>query len=179
MNKELKYLSNYLPYDVEFTNKIPIGNTVQKFKLTPHHLIGSDWSKNKLILRPLSFLTKEIEINGIKIIPIIELAKICFYVENLDGFITKENCILKTETKYGNKWSAKFNIPCSQDKYQTYEFWCFESGHSTLEFRFNQFVHGREHGHALNHIIEMICKCYELHLDIDFLIQKEKAIACF
>ena len=55
---ELYQLAFYLPYNVEFTNNIPLGKTTQKFKLTPRHLIGSDWSKNKLILKSISDITK-------------------------------------------------------------------------------------------------------------------------
>lgn len=128
------------------------------------------------ILRLLSDLAKEIEINGEKIIPIIELAKICFYVENKEGLITKENCELRFEPEFGNHWYAKFKIPFYKDENQTYEFWCFESGHGTLEFRWNQFIYGQTHGHALNHTIEMIDKLKEMHFDIYFLIKKGLAI---
>ena len=76
MKWELKDLSYYLAYGIEFTSMVKLGDTVQKFKLSAHHLIGSDWFKNKLILRPYSDLIKEIEIKGEKFIPIVELAKL-------------------------------------------------------------------------------------------------------
>lgn len=73
---ELKYLANYLPYNI-----IGISPSGNKFYLsTSSNMLGKGIeSRNidtflndefKLILRPLSDLTKEIEVNGERFVPI-------------------------------------------------------------------------------------------------------------
>jgi hypothetical protein len=76
----LEHLSPYLPYKLEvkiFDDRIKVMNATNSSS-TYWVGIGAcvKWSENcKPILRPLSDLTKEIEYNGEKFVPIIEIAK--------------------------------------------------------------------------------------------------------
>jgi hypothetical protein len=82
MKLELKHLAPYLPYElngiVEYSE-----DDKQIIKLHTedgqNNVVGiADWFRGytcKPILRPLSDLTKEIEVNGEKFVPIVELAK--------------------------------------------------------------------------------------------------------
>tara|TARA_R110000822_G_scaffold113027_1_gene244100 strand:+ start:124 stop:558 length:435 start_codon:yes stop_codon:yes gene_type:complete len=70
MKLELKYLSAYLPYGLKFDGKrngwVNFDGSVKN--LCPMDLDGR-WEVIKPILRPLSDLTKEIEVNGEKFVP--------------------------------------------------------------------------------------------------------------
>lgn len=78
MKLELKHLAGYLPYELECT-------TIHSRYKDNYKLIGLDFSgctfkdfelfyfRIKPILRPLSDLTKEIEVNGEKFVPNIKL----------------------------------------------------------------------------------------------------------
>ena len=100
MELELKHLSAYLPYGLKGL-KISKGN----FKTDPNieeiidltiSDIGAFLKKRyhviscKPILRPLSMLDKEIEVNGERFIPMIKLAKIQF--PNVDFTIENDYC---------------------------------------------------------------------------------------
>lgn len=69
---ELKYLAGYLPYDV----KIARFTHEDIYKRIEYSLRGNNidevvqYNNLKPILRPLSDLTKEIEVNGMKFVPI-------------------------------------------------------------------------------------------------------------
>ena len=78
MKLELKHLAAYLPYNLR---GFDIGNTVK----TVHGIEGNEVKFEHTsifidvflpVLHPISDLTKEIEINGKIIIPIVELAKL-------------------------------------------------------------------------------------------------------
>lgn len=83
MKLELKHLSPYLPYGLRFINPSgDYGFLKPSFELTginykKIHLVGfslpQDLWKFKPILRPLSDLAKEIEVNGEKFVPIDKL----------------------------------------------------------------------------------------------------------
>jgi len=81
---EIKHLAGYLPYDVQaintFKNKVEIlglqkgnesvNNSLWSFKHTNGDYIQGYLYECKPILRPLSDLTKEIEVNGDRLVPI-------------------------------------------------------------------------------------------------------------
>jgi len=89
MKLELKHLAGYLPYNLkvmseygEFSeidsvyfskdeHKRPSLNLMVSY--APKGFRGSNYDRIKPILRPLSDLTKEIEVNGIKMNPLINL----------------------------------------------------------------------------------------------------------
>jgi hypothetical protein len=87
MELEIKHLAGYLPYVVKMygengiTTLCAISNqrgfqikALDRFGRVEHVSLF----KNKIILHPLSDLINEIEINGEKFVPIIELAKLFF-----------------------------------------------------------------------------------------------------
>ena len=86
MKLELKHLASYLPYGIEvlFEYTSSFKNQQNYFKTeTLSHLNISIVGKkryglasSKLLLRPLSQLTEEIEHNGVKFVPMIELKKL-------------------------------------------------------------------------------------------------------
>jgi len=78
MKLELKHLSPYLPYELkircgEISHPILTCSDTNEFEIAIKEVFIN--SAYKPILRPLSDLTKEIEINGEKFVPIVELAK--------------------------------------------------------------------------------------------------------
>ena len=80
---ELKYIAPYLPYKVEYESNGEI-ETLKSVD-TGLKMVNFGWGNAKKfeeikpILRPLSGLTKKIEVNGERFIPIISLSR---YVDN-------------------------------------------------------------------------------------------------
>jgi hypothetical protein len=132
MKLELKHLSAYLPYGLKvgtdsgkvallkneglrFFINIPYKGGMVNQSYEPKLLQNSDW---KPILRPLSDLTKEIEHDGEKFVPIVELfqkAYFSIYNHNYDGsdfqFHTNGgygvSCL---ETVLNNKYGYGFTV---------------------------------------------------------------------
>ena len=76
MKLELKHLAPYLPYNLK-VSKLHVMHTCLGIG-SIDHILTTQKEAYKPILRPLSDLTKEIEINGEKFVPIVELAKIAY-----------------------------------------------------------------------------------------------------
>jgi len=72
MQLELKHYAAYLSYNVECKRSNSEGNI---FLLNTETINFAVKNKDLLILRPLSDLNKEIEANGEKLVPIVELLK--------------------------------------------------------------------------------------------------------
>jgi hypothetical protein len=72
MKLELKHLAGYLPYGLKYKCN---GNIYYYEHCSTRDF---DYENSKPILRPLSDLTKEIEVNGEKFVPIIVLAKMAY-----------------------------------------------------------------------------------------------------
>jgi|SRR6478736_318548 len=78
---ELKHISPYLPYGLRIANKSLKGHILKTYFMEEdnHNDCGITnviYGANQIpILRPLSDLTKEIEVNGEKLVPIIEILK--------------------------------------------------------------------------------------------------------
>ncbi len=71
MKLELKHLAPYLPYGLNLKINTPFGTTDRKFEIDCGHDFNLHLSECNIkpILRPLSDLTKEIEVNGEKFVP--------------------------------------------------------------------------------------------------------------
>lgn len=93
MKLELKHLAAYLPYSVNLKSNdgrllsVMTGIQYPYIECTLEHNIANHFSNFSLILRPLADLTKEIEVNREKFIPIHRLKQggtdiVDFYVEN-------------------------------------------------------------------------------------------------
>lgn len=76
MKLELKHLAAYLPYELSFYWEDYQGDQKTPWVLKASSIEFVLANQNKPILRPLSDLTKEIEINEKKFVPKIELEKI-------------------------------------------------------------------------------------------------------
>ena len=79
MNLEIKHLSPYLPFDLKYASNQNFDIKISKWelKMVEHQIKiindGKFENDYKPILRPLSDLTKEIEVNGEKFIPVEKL----------------------------------------------------------------------------------------------------------
>jgi len=79
MKLELKYLAGYLPYDLNtrylLSNVVNIDQFMDELRYKKLTAANCDFVLQfcKPILRPLSDLTKKIEVNGEKFVPIIKL----------------------------------------------------------------------------------------------------------
>ena len=69
MKLELKHLAPYLPYELKFTDSV--SKTI--WTLMPANIAVFNYAFHKPILYPLSDLTKEIECNGEKFVPVEKL----------------------------------------------------------------------------------------------------------
>ncbi len=86
MKLELKHVAGYLPYSIIVVeNDTKDKKTVYGADISVIYFeqdMGNFYNEIKPILRPLSDLTKEIEVNREKFVPIIELCKIAYdYLE--------------------------------------------------------------------------------------------------
>ena len=103
MKLELKHLAGYLPYGLKIhLTQFMQENIIVMKGVTVYKDVITVWSefsgygdvyKKKLILLPLSDLTKEIEVNGEKFVPISELKLQCSYAisNEIDKFCIYKN----------------------------------------------------------------------------------------
>lgn len=160
MKLELKHLAPYLPYDLKIEchseEEIQLkGSYVSVMKLLHADGIddnyGNNWNLDiKPILRPLSDLTKEIEVNGEKFLPIIELAKL---------FHTNKSAL----THFTNIVDAGFygiSVNCHIEN--------DDSRFTYYQLRNSEFV--------LSNTYEEIQKLFEWHFDVFGLIKQNLAI---
>lgn len=78
MKVELKHIAPYLPYGLKVASErgIKDGTATLNNQAISHIALYVRWNELQPILRPLSDLTKEIEHNGEKFVPIEELKEI-------------------------------------------------------------------------------------------------------
>lgn len=144
MNLELKHLAAYLPYDLKIKLLkdfiYPWQITVEKHKTTSSHpqylkgdiiildahilseYIAVKENEFKPIFRPLSDLTKEIEHNRERFVPIVELAKkISFYeIETIESYSKSEAVIYFIDSK---GFKRGVDIVLSPEGYLQYNFY--------------------------------------------------------
>ena len=173
MKLELKHLAPYLPYGLTGKTKKEIepwkivGYKEDSFSITEPTLLCTHstyknviniWSRNiKPILRPLSDLTKEIEHNGEKIMPILELAKVSdnyFKWEFNNESLFHKSVFCKHE----NGWTYRFSINTNGKK--------FYSINTTFDGIFTQ----------TNDPHLVMIKLFEMHFDVFGLIDAGLAI---
>jgi len=146
MKLELKHLAGYLPYGLKIHYELINDRKQLDWELTCDKVYFCLDNQNKPILRPLSDLTKEIEVNGKKFVPYIELAK-----------------------KYTEMSGYNEDIRIYRNKCYCY------SKSSEIEFRFNgrDFVLNGKLVNAQHHLF---LKLHEWHFDIYGLIENGLAI---
>lgn len=166
---ELKHLTGYLPYGLKvqlldrkkFTKRIVVGCTnkgILRIGDDGHHNWEAYFDKIKPILRPMSDLIKEINVNGVKIIPIIEIAKISESVIKVIRINSKKTI---TGFDYENGLQDKMRF-------------CLH--HLTNHFQIT-FIDNEEYRNdcVLNQL-EMFDKLFEWHFDVHDLLSKGLAI---
>ena len=89
MKLQIQHLSPYLPYGLKVRRKSSNREIIIDMYAYNIYDILQHTSIYKPILRPLSDLTKEIEVNGKKFVPIVELAKLFHVKTNIGLLITK------------------------------------------------------------------------------------------
>jgi len=122
MKLELKHLAGYLPYGLKVfreNKSVPSdtfvikGATKENVFLSENGLVVVDIDRIKPILRPLSDLTKEIEVNGEKFVPLEMLLKEHLTIQ-IRGFKSAPKYeIIKCEHnsfKYSNPISNEYSI---------------------------------------------------------------------
>jgi len=159
---ELKYLAPYLSHNVTvYVNDLKDINAKPIHKLhtnegvgSINHMLTSD--RYRLVLRPLSDFTKEIEVNGERFVPIIELFQL------IDGgSYTEDRVLIKNEKGLfviSNSISQlSFN---SKENYFDYKTFDFDG--EDWQPSFNQ--------------LELFNKLFEWHFDVFGLIEAGLAI---
>jgi len=123
MKLEIKHLAPYFPY------KLQVNVKLREDSELPYYLsedgiytldgLMLDWYPNEVkeikpILRPLSDLTKEIEVNGKKFIPMFELFNIEYkgthHVEDIRKMYTDSTGRFLFSSHYGTAQQTSFNI---------------------------------------------------------------------
>jgi len=130
MSLELKHLAPYLPYKLNFVhndclkklaslqygNSVPDDNYMELVTCT--NLVYAKVSEIKPILRPLSDLTKEIEVNGEKFVPIEKLLE--------------ENCFDLSKLN-------QEDIDSYYHSYLSDVFWCYGDAVKLISWHFDVF----------------------------------------
>jgi len=139
---ELKHLAPYLPYRVKvgYVHYLHAGNGIGSVS----HMLTTNSDLYKLKLRPLSQLTEPIEVNGVEIVPMVELLKI----------------------KYSEWYEAKKGTRYAKIDYDNNSAWF--SNHAPFEIRINYFFYDI-FSYPPHWIVE---KLAEWHFDFQGLIEK-------
>lgn len=164
MKLELKHIVGYLPYQTNFIctrNRISVLDTYIGICAGKNIVdIGYVINNNlKPILRPLSDLTKEIEVNSEKFVPILVIAKM-FGFGDLEKFELDDDVV-----EYG--WVERY-----MDDSQPYSFGYFQNG------EFGTWYDDIDDSHPIQvHCkMEVIEWMHEHHFDIHKLIENNLAI---
>lgn len=164
MKLELKYLAGYLPYKL----KIKTERGIETMSTLTENCVNIDYEdiywfgqkhepdEFKPLLRPLSDLTKEIEVNGEKFIPMIELAKLALSVKFLIKPIVDSQFLKVTFEGHNEDYSLLIN--------------------KGLDFCLSNVSLGRQHNVRISNQLQLFQKLYEWHFDIHGLIEKGLAI---
>ena len=170
MKLEIKHLAGYLSYSLKVLDE-EYGKT---FEVCSYRQDSEEWmiyddidgsveeySRDilKPILHPLSDLTKEIEVNGEKFVPIVEIGKM-FDFDNLERFELDDDII-----EYG------FSQHYADDS-QGFSFGYFENG------SFGLWCDEIDDSHPISEYcrLDVIQKLYEWHFDVYNLIENYLAI---
>jgi hypothetical protein len=160
---ELKHLAPYLPYQVNFTDI----TLKPRWTLMVANISVFDYINHKLILHPLSDLTKEIEHNGEKFVPLVELFKL---IKNVECEI-----LITNDEHYSLGYNS--DLDCYYMIFDNIE---FEFGEYEVEFYFqnNNLVLNVPvwFNNVISNNYDLYGKLFEWHFDVFGLIEKGLAI---
>lgn len=156
---ELKHLAAYLPYKTKVQR-----NNFEKsiIELTIENLQMILSNSDKLVLRPLSDLTKEIEVNSARFIPMLKLAEIGITDNEGITFLCENNFI-------SNFGFARYGIKILVHNELNY------FNFMTEEI---SFYYENQHGQhdSIDNQYQLFQKLLEWHFDIFGLIEKGLAV---
>lgn len=161
MKLELKHLAPYLPYGLMLKINTPIGIFNRKLQLDCGHDFNLHLSECNIkpILRPLSDLTKEIEVNGEKFVPMYKLCK-------KQGFSMPDSreCEYEFVSKFNQIATIKMNG------------WIFRYLNDEKSFWLNGTESWSKKHQKSNKQLELFQMLFEWHFDVFGLIEKKLAI---
>jgi hypothetical protein len=163
MKLELKHLSGYLPYQLNVLTNSIIREMVYDLSKdvtgSKHTSIANilNGIGHKPILRPLSDLTKEIEVGGDKFVPLYKLCK-------MQGF------------SMSNNWEYSFNTEFNIVAMMKSEDWIFRYMNTEKSFWLNGISDFNKKHQKSQKQLQMFEKLYEWHFDIYNLIPNNLAI---
>jgi hypothetical protein len=178
MELELKHLAGYLPYDLKgvISTKHQI-NEVELTHLSEYSLKTSpsihgfeycSFSEFKPLLRPLSSLIKEIEVDGKRFVPMVELADIAYCDISDKNYKTAQD---------ENSIGVSFNIENDENEFTHQVFaYSFTTKHFGRHLRVNPHQKHLAEVEFVLHQLELFEKLFEWHFDIYGLIDKGLAI---
>jgi len=157
MKLELKYLISYLPYKLK--GNYTLSDVIRLMESQRDEVRKKELAEDcvkffrlycKPILRPLSDLTKEIDVNGEKFIPVNELAK-----KHIDWFHGDSDLIVECEVL--RQFNLKINWKCNEELFYNDDLFIM-----TVNHHLNKYW-----------VME---KFFEWHFDVYGLIEKGLAI---
>lgn len=179
MKLEIKHLAPYLPYGLKvkfddspyvwgitFENKINFEDYLYPFS-TILYSIKND-NSIKLILRPLSDLTKEITHNGKTFVPMVEIGKLIDDYSFLDTD-KNGNAIIGRDYSYGENLSDTYLFFYDDENKSFYTNYYPDNNADITE---NSYYEKTYHCDSF----EFIQKLFEWHFDVFVLIEKGLAI---
>lgn len=178
MKLELKHVCPYLPYEVRYLQEL----TNAPLRLNPRDVLYFIQTEQKLLLRPLSSLTKEIEHNGERFVPMVNLLEM--YERN--EFNKDESFKLFGKNIKVNILDCKSNFYSSSNSTEHQVRYAFETSNmGTLiysftycekfdRFAFRDETSNRPLGTAYQ--IQLFAKLAEWHIDYQDLIPAGLAI---
>lgn len=157
--EKIEYLAGYLPFKLKMQyigQGRPFRGTKKVEELNIQNIELLMFSNHrKPILRPLSDTTKEIEVNGVKFVPIIKLTKIAHGYRFIEHVIVSDNFMNVDYFKYGEHF--KFSI--------------------SQGLKFINIYNNSENKYIpISNLSKLLQKLHEWHFDIYGLIEKGLAI---
>lgn len=181
MKLELKHLAPYLPYDVQVYGSSEIWTLFGIDRVVDGEIFvnlengtnpnfnyyrEASMFEHSLILRPLSDLTKEIDVNGEKFVALHELAKLADVDTSDEEYVCVNNGVVH---------GVRYNIENDFDSY-THQVFAFDN---YLTFGIHKRRGGNDFNGDIMHCpnqLDLWNKLYEWHFDIFSLIDNGLAL---
>lgn len=171
----IKELSPYLPYELKISTQYVGGRFNNPITLNPGVLTSvlrcGDRIKVTPYLRPLSSLTEEIEHNGERFVPLVELFKLSrgAYQMNIEKAYIEIVSSHQIQVELGHRlyFFGLYNSYCDERIEDRCDFKCYST---------NLIIEDKQPEEVVC-ALYMYKKLYEWHFDINYLIPRGLAIA--